>query len=146
MKRYTLAYNFLPQLVSLCNKQILDPSSLVDLNLWKEFSDEYYQHDADGNNVADEFSWDEIEIDFKPTSKDQAIITIVFPIPQEEPEALFGCIVIDKPNKDFTFYTLEMGQNGHWFIGAMDDEKHLNYGIMDDAPEMNAFVEHVLAL
>ncbi len=146
MKRYTLAYNFLPQLVSLCNKQVLDPSSLVDLNLWKELSDEYYQQNADGSNVADEFGWDEIEIDFKPTSKDLAVITIVFPAPQEEPEALFGCIVIDKPKKDFTYYTLEMGQNGQWFIGAMDAEKHWNCGIMNDAPEMDAFVKHVLSL
>ena len=139
LTRYTLAYDFVPQLmVSILNNENIGIAPMAD----KEF----FMKVADKMNMSIEgFSWNEFDITVEHLDEKHLAIVYKFPEPQNQPEALYGAIVIDHEKSEVSYFTLEKGRTeGRWALGRHSLDKRGLIGLFDITPSKDKFFELIM--
>jgi hypothetical protein len=102
LMRMSNVQNVHSQLVSLIAENNFPTEDICFANCW-----------ANESGKANPFFWEELEI-VKHLSKKGSYWFFHFPEPEREPEAIYGMVVQDE-NKEWFYYTLEMGRDQFFF-------------------------------
>jgi hypothetical protein len=139
MRRYDLAYRFIPYLIAEFNKGNLKQAKLLDELFFKEIL----------NKEENDFNSDDLIIEHKILSKTKSVGIYIFPEPLKMPEAKFGLLFFDFERKITRYYTLEKSnpsENGKdcYMIGSTPElGTHLNHGNFEDEPTIDIFLNHI---
>jgi hypothetical protein len=110
------------QLVSLIAENNFPTEDICFANCW-----------ANESGKANPFFWEELEI-VKHLSKKGSYWFFHFPEPEREPEAIYGMVVQDE-NKEWYYYTLEMGRDQFFFCQTKNGRHKLITSISGDCKE-----------
>ena len=133
--RYFFEYRFIPDLVSEVMKEKLPVDVLVSVDGWKPFLAE--------NVEGFSFDWDQFKFDYCKINENDLLIVYQFPMPMQVPEALWGAVLVKMDTKETWYFTLEYSFDNEWVLGRMTDERHANYGRLED-PSLERFVRWVV--
>ena len=134
--RYSVQYDFIPELVEVVSKDILPCAIFYMFDIWKKILKDKY-----GSFFELEQGYDCKVIKINDRYD---LYFYAFPEPEVVPEALYGAIIADKQEHTYVYYTLEMSFDGSWVIGSKTNGIHYNYGELDSrTPE--AFIKWLLS-
>ena len=139
LNRYTLAYNFLLQLLqySMENKNI---------GLAAMGDKEFFKMVAENMNLSiDGFIWEDFKISVEHLDEKHSAIVYEFPQPQSQPEALYGAIVINNEESNLSYFTLEKSlTEGRWALGFNSPNERKLLGLFDVTPTKEKFFELIM--
>lgn len=139
MRRYDLAYRFIPTLISEFKKGNIKQVQLFDENYFKKIL----------QLEENEFNIDDLIIEHKILSKTKSVGIYIFPEPQKMPEPKFGLLFFDFITKTTKYYTLEKSnqvEHGKekYMIGSTSESGiHLNHGNFEQEPILDNFLNHI---
>lgn len=136
--RYTIEYQWIPNIVNHVNTGKLPFSALHNIHAWREDLKSRVPNDF-------YFEWDEMKYSIYDYDDNFVLIIYIFPKPNMVPEAIWGTVLWNKKENQGTYYTLELSYN-NWVVGSMDTEGHYNYGSMEGAPKLSDFLNRVLEI
>lgn len=139
MRRYDLAYKFIPGLIAAFNNGIITQKLLLDQNFFRDII----------NKEETDFNAEDFIIEYKILSKEKSVIIYIFPEPLEWVEAKFGLLFFGIKGEIAKYYTLEKSINSEdgsdiYMIGSIPQYgTHKNYGRFEDEPTLDIFLNHI---
>ena len=127
MMKYTFEFMFIPEMLE---DGEFDNPEICAFNGIDSLEDEFENFAPE---VDDPFFWEELEI-VKHLSKKGSYWFFHFPEPEREPEAIYGMVVQDE-NKEWYYYTLEMGRDQFFFCQTKNGRHKLITSISGDCKE-----------
>lgn len=129
MDEYSYFFGYLPQIAS----QAPSPADFMDVKMMNSLVPMY-------NNLSSPFADTDItaeEIEVK--GKDMKVVVWTFPMPTQMPMCLYMAFVADDKG-GCRAYTLEKSI-GTWFVGAMENGSHANFGESKQPADAAGFVK-----
>ena len=140
MRRYDLAHEFLPYLISEINNEKENLKLLINKELFV----------SKVGNTDNEFDWDEFEIEYRTLNDKISVAIYTFPEPVLGAEAKLGLLFFDNNNKSSYYFTLEkkfslIDENiDEWIIGLTFYDKkqknRMNLGDFLEKPDKEIFL------
>lgn len=138
LRRYDLAFNLMNDCIDVIKGDF-------DRRLPLLAEEGYFRELCDKMGlVPDGFEWDDFYISVERYD-DITLFFYGFPIPQREPEAIYGALMIDLNNKSLKYYTLEMCRNsGLWALGLNSKGQHSLMGMYNMEPTKENFLKLIV--
>lgn len=138
---YSLEYFFIPSVVEKSNLDEFDEGGAIVLDAMDSFK---LAFSLEFPEQARQFNWDDLCIIKKMTTKYEYWF-LQFPLPEVEPNALWG-MVVHYNDRPYQYFTFELTSKGNYALCSMTPMGHINYGIYDSDTKPDKFVELVMKL
>jgi hypothetical protein len=138
MRRYDLAYRFLPYLITAFDDGKIRQVDILDKHFWEIIT----------KDMINDFEWSELIIEHRILSEEISVGIYIFPEPQIMPEAKFGLLFFNFKIKSTNYFTLEKSisnESESWVIGSSSNngDTHLNFGSLKVEPTLDNFLNVV---
>lgn len=138
MSLYEFEFRFLPYFTELCQTWKISYEDLA--------SKDFIMGQVAANYPSVDWNWEQFHVE-KVNIMGNRCVAFTFPEPNDPPLARFAIARIGGDvtftGEDASYNTLELGENGTWYLCRQSTKEHSNYGVVSECKSLEEFILQV---